>query len=164
MGPFILPPRTDLGIHPQGIGPAYLTGTWEDTGVPCPQDSPADTVAIWDADIASPWHCDGKGRWAYVRFDGQVQWHVELPATLTGTFNVARRTDVQYIAPVPMVTLPPVVCKIPALNEHCPRGIHTYGGCMCVPPPSSRWNGTCPRCGRGTYTGAWDVEHDGPCT
>jgi hypothetical protein len=29
--------------------------------------------------------------------------------------------------------------------------------------PERRWNGTCPLCGKGTYTGAWDVEHDGTC-
>lgn len=26
-----------------------------------------------------------------------------------------------------------------------------------------RWNGTCARCGRGTYTGFTSTEHDGPC-
>ncbi len=29
--------------------------------------------------------------------------------------------------------------------------------------PSTHWNGTCFRCGKNTYTGAWKVEHDGPC-
>jgi hypothetical protein len=28
---------------------------------------------------------------------------------------------------------------------------------------SSRWNDTCARCGKGTYTGFSSVEHDGPC-
>lgn len=27
----------------------------------------------------------------------------------------------------------------------------------------SKWNGTCARCGRGTYTGFTSTEHDGPC-
>jgi len=27
----------------------------------------------------------------------------------------------------------------------------------------SPWNGTCTRCGKGTYTGANKVEHDGTC-
>jgi hypothetical protein len=28
----------------------------------------------------------------------------------------------------------------------------------------SRWNGTCPKCGKGTYTGFSSVDHDGPCS
>lgn len=27
----------------------------------------------------------------------------------------------------------------------------------------SPWNGKCPSCGKGTYTGLFDVKHDGPC-
>lgn len=30
-----------------------------------------------------------------------------------------------------------------------------------VPVPDVRWNGTCPSCGRGTYTGLFSVEHEG---
>lgn len=29
--------------------------------------------------------------------------------------------------------------------------------------PDSLWNGTCIRCGKGTYQGAWKLEHDGEC-
>lgn len=33
-----------------------------------------------------------------------------------------------------------------------------------APDPARLWNGTCCRCGKGTYEGAWKMEHEGgPC-
>lgn len=43
---------------------------------------------------------------------------------------------------------------------------HVKRGEKAVKPsakPDSLWNGTCIRCGKGTYQGAWKLEHDGPC-
>lgn len=143
------------GHHYSWHGPAYLQGTWEDTGTPCPILSLSGTVAFWQDTL---WICAGGTEWAYVRPDGQIQGfiHYTMPRE---RFTEARRVDVQAIAPVPMVTLPPQ------------QPVGTFKGTPLTPGPAtveytppSRWNGVCPRCGRGTYTGAWDVEHDGPCT
>lgn len=136
-------------------GPAYLQGTWEDTGKPQPIISLSGAVAFWGPYV---WICGGGSKWAFVADDGQIQGFVHYTMPREG-FTVAERVDVQLIQPVPMVSLPPQ------------QPIGTFKGAPLTPGPAtveyhppSRWNGVCPRCGKGTYTGAWDVEHeDGGC-
>lgn len=41
-----------------------------------------------------------------------------------------------------------------------------HGACAVATPPtkkSSDWNGVCPRCGKGTYQGLFELKHDGDC-
>ena len=159
--------------HRSWWGPAYLQGTWEDTGKPCPIISLAGTVAFWEEHV---WICKGGSEWAYVNPDGKIQGfvHYTMPRTC---FTEAKRLDVTAIAPVPMTTLPPQPTPYNGIRystvlEHAKASMsgNPAGKPTATSSPtthgnqSSRWNGTCPRCGRGTYTGAWDVEHEGgPC-
>ena len=134
------PVQPKIGKHPGWWGPSHLQGTWEDTGRPQPIISLSGAVAFWGPYV---WICGGGSKWAFVADDGQIQGfvHYTMPRS---QFTEARRVDVQAIVPVPMTTLGPAT-----VIEHARAAM------------SSRWNGVCPRCGKGTYTGAWNVEHEG---
>ena len=41
--------------------------------------------------------------------------------------------------------------------------IRKRSGSASKPAVSGEWNGKCPACGKGTYTGLFKTEHDGPC-
>lgn len=169
---YTFPVQPTIGHHPMWNGPAYLQGTWEDTGTPCPILTLSGTVAFWEEHI---WICAGGSDWAYVDPDGKIQGfvHYKMPRE---HFTEAKRIDVVHLTPVPMVTLPPQpvgsfngkpLVPGPATVEYTEDEIAEALGyaprptATSSPATASRWNGTCPRCGRGTYTGAWDVEHEG---
>jgi hypothetical protein len=160
----VFPKRPNVGVHSLvSYMPDYLQGTWESTGQALDTLQPCGTVAFWEETV---WITCGKRYWAYVTSDGKIRGFIEYQHA---PFMLAERTDIQAIVPVPMVTLPsqpqPLVgyrgLKFASYN--IPDT--TSPTATSSPATASRWNGTCPRCGRGTYTGAWDVEHEGgSCT
>lgn len=55
------------------------------------------------------------------------------------------------------------VDKLIYLNNPYTWRVRLHADVAAPEPEPDRWNGKCPTCSRGTYTGFSTFEHDGPC-
>lgn len=133
------PKRDDNRPH-YHFGQEWLEGEWvEDLDAPkgIVIDSPSGTIIIAGSGCHDLWICDGNKHWAGINNrTGEVLGFIMVTAAENPIFSQGTLA----------VQIKFVEARLPALPP---------------PPVNTGWNGTCPSCGKGIYTGLFLTEHEG---